>query len=214
MTNRAIIGLVVGILVAGLVLLGIEVKDLRAEVTQLSGSPLSALTGHQKQLRSSFTPPDSWWFSSNNRWDPYSELEHIQKQMNRLLDESFSGGLWRRGIPVGDNYDLSTDIKDTKDKYVINMDIPGMEKDNIDVEVRNNTLLVSGERKNENEEKNANYYKQERSFGYFSQSLPLPQDADSSAIAVNYNKGVLKIEIPKLAKANSKQQESTRIAVN
>ena len=110
-------------------------------------------------------------------------------------------------------YNLSTDIKDTRDEYVINMDLPGMDKNNINVEVKNNTLLVSGERKKDDEEKGANFYKQQRSFGYFSQSLPLPDDANVEAIAVNYDKGVLKIEIPKLAKAKPEEQV-VKIKVN
>ena len=214
MTNKLIAIGVIGVLVAGLILLGLEVKNLRAEVAQLSTAPLSTAKMHQQAMKPKFTQPADWWWSLNDRWNPYSELAQIQRRMNRLFNESFGGGLWQRGIPAGDTYDLSTDIKGTKNEYVISMDIPGMEKDQINVEVKNNTLLVSGERNNENEEKTADYYKQERSFGYFSQSLPLPEDADSSGISVNYNKGVLKIEVPKLAKANTEQQESTKIKVN
>ena len=213
MTNKSITIGIMSILVAGLIFLGLEVKDLRADVSRLSTTPAQA-TSRQQVTGPKSTRPDVWQPSSNNRWDPYAELAQIQSQMNRLFNESFSGGLWHQGIPGRDTHNLRTDINDTKDKYVIDMDIPGMEKENINVEVKNNTLLVSGERNKENEEKNGNYYRQERSFGYFSQSLPLPEDADSSGIAVNYNHGVLKIEIPKLAKAEAQQQKPVKIKVN
>ena len=214
MAKRSIIVGVVTILVVGLIFLGVEVKKLRAEVTQLSGAPSSSINPSQQQSKQKFTPPDDWWGAFNNQWDPYSELAHIQRQMNRLFNETFRGGVWHKGVPADNTYELSSDIKENKDSYVISMDIPGMEKENINVEVKNNTLFVSGERKNENEQNNANYYRQERSFGYFSQSLPLPPDASTSGISVNYKNGVLTIEIPKLAKAETPQGSATKIKVN
>jgi len=214
MTNKIIIIGVIGILVVGLVFLGLEMRNLRAEVSKLSADPGTFLQPHPQTVVPKFTRPNDPRLSLGHRWDPYAELSRIQNQMNRLFNESFTGGLFHGGLPAGHTYALSSDIKDSRNKYVINMDIPGMEKENINVEVKNNTLLVSGERNNENEEKNANYYKQERSFGYFSQAFQLPEDADASGISVNYNKGVLKIEISKLAKANPQEQESTKIKVN
>ena len=214
MAHKLVIIGVLVIFIAGLAFLGLEVKNLRTEVARLSTAPVSQMKPQRQARGPRFAQPDDWWSSRNNRWDPYAELTKIRRQMNRLFDESFSGGSWRSGIPVGNTYDLSTDIQGAKDKYVISMDIPGMEKKNIDVEVKNNTLLVSGERTNENEENDKNYYRQERSFGYFSQSLPLPDDADSSGISVDYNKGVLKIELPKLVKGETAQQESAKIKVN
>ena len=214
MASRLIIIGVIVIFVAGVVFLGLEVKNLRTEVGRLSAAPLSQMKPQRQAMGPRFTQPGDRWSLRSNGWDPYSELARLQRQMNRLFDESFSGRSWRTGISAGDTYDLSTDIQGTKDKYVVSMDIPGMEKKNIDVEVKNNTLLVSGERTNENEENDKNYYRQERSFGYFSQSLPLPDDADSSGISVDYNKGVLKIELPKLVKGETAQQESAKIKVN
>jgi len=216
MTNKSIIIAVIAILVVGLAYLGMEVKSLRREVTRLTGVPSQQTRQDPPQGGSQFTQlaADDWWPSFNSRWDPYSEMAQIQREMNRLFRESFRGGGRHRGASRANIYNLTTDIKDAQDKYVINMDIPGMEKENINVEVKNNTLLVSGKRNNEAEQKNANYYKQERSFGYFSQRLPLPNDVNPSGISVNYKKGVLTIEIPKLAKANTQAQESTKIKVN
>ncbi len=203
MTNKLIIIAVITGLIIGIVSLGIEVKKLRAE------EPASATDTRQQQNPSKF--PDVWT-AAGNRWDPYSELMQFQNEMNKLFHETFRDELWRMGN--GENlYELNTDIKDNKNNYLISMDIPGMEKENINVEVRNNTLLVSGERKEDTQEENANYYRQERSFGYFTQRLPLPEDADSSEISVTYKNGVLKIAVPKLAKTKF-QKEAIKIKVN
>ena len=214
MTNKIIIIGVVSILVVGLVFLGLEVKNLRAEITQLSRIPSATTHPDQQAVKPKFTRPDDPWLPVNIWWDPYDELSQIQSQMNRLFSETSRNKIWQRGFPDMNIYEVSKDIKDAKDKYIISMDIPGMEKENINVEVKNNILLVTGERNNGNEEKSDNYYRQERSFGYFSQSLPLPGDANSSGISVEYKKGVLTIEIPKLEKTDTQHVQSTIIPVN
>jgi len=210
--SKSILTGIIALLVLGIIFLGYQVQKLRAEVGQVLQDAKSTVSRHQQKTNLRAHRPEDWFFGFNDEWAPYSELAQIHRQMNRLFGQAFQAGL-----PSGRNmakavYGLSTDIKDTKDKYILNMDIPGMEKENIDVEVRNNILFVSGERKNQDEEKNNNYYRQERSFGYFSQRFPLPADADTTGISVNYNKGVLTIQIPKLAKAQSAR--TNRIKVN
>ncbi|MDP8266817.1 MAG: Hsp20/alpha crystallin family protein [Candidatus Aceula meridiana] len=235
MTNKIIIVGVIGVLVVGLVLLGFEVKNLRREVVQLSRRPIaSAVALRQQPMARSRQPqprqmqpkqtqprqaqskqmrPQDPRMSFYSQWDPYAEITQVQNQMRQLLDEESQGGLWYQELPSGNSYTLNSDVKDDKDKYIINVDIPGMEKENINVEVRSNTLIVSGERNNAKEQEDANYYKQERSFGYFSQAFPLPDDADASGIFVEYKKGVLTIEIPKLEKSNIPQEQSKKITV-
>ncbi len=210
MTNRTVIAGLFGVLIAGLAFLGLEARTLSAEAAQLSSSPAAANAKPDPQSTpSGLTRPDDPWMDPAARWDPFAEMARMQQQMERMFDQSLAA----RPLPAAGAYNLSTDVKDTKDRYVINMDLPGMDKNNINVEVKNNTLLVSGERKKQDEEKGTNFYKQERSFGYFSQSLPLPDDANVEAINVQYDKGVLKIEIPKLAKAKA-EEKVTKIKVN
>jgi len=243
MTNKIIVTGIIGILVVVLVFLGAEVKRLGSEVNRLSkaASPIAKID-HQparqqpirqqptrqqpirqqptrqqpnRQVRSRSLPPDDPWVAFDNSWDPYFDLAQIQRQMNQLFREaSQGGGIGYSNTPAGNSYALSTDIQDAKDKYIVRLDIPGMEKENINVEVKNKTLFVSGERSNADEEENNNYYRQERSFGYFSKALPLPDDADASGISVAYKSGVLTIEIPKLAKAATQEEPSIKIKVD
>ncbi len=137
MTNKFMITSVIAILVIGLSVLGLEVKNLRAEVAQLSSTPASAVQAQQPSVKAKFTQPNDWRLPSRSRWDPYSELTQIQQQMDQLFNQSFRGGLWPQRGPVDDLFSLNSDIKDNQDRYVVDMDIPGMEKENINVEVKN-----------------------------------------------------------------------------
>jgi len=127
------------------------------------------------------------------RWEPMRELNALQGEMNRLFnsffDEGGNGGQ-RRWVPAVDLYER-------EDSLVLKADLPGMSEDDVQIEVRDNVLTVSGERRDEQEEKQNGYYRVERSFGRFSRSLQLPGGIDTSAIAASFDNGVLQVTIPK-----------------
>jgi len=83
--------------------------------------------------------------------------------------------------------------------------VPGIEEKDIDVRVENNTLTVTGERKIEKEEKEENYRRVERQYGSFTRTFTLPQTVDTENVSATYDKGVLKINLPKKAEAKPKQ---------
>jgi HSP20 family protein len=132
------------------------------------------------------------------RWDPIRELDSLQGDMNRLFDRFFEGrvanGTARRWIPA-------MDLVETEDHLVLRGDLPGMSEDDIDIEIKDNVLTVSGERKAESEEKGEGYHRVERAFGGFSRSLTLPQGVDADQIKAEFDKGVLQVTIPKPADA-------------
>ena len=132
------------------------------------------------------------------RWDPIGELDSLQGDMNRLFDRFFEGraanGTARRWIPA-------MDLVETDDHLVLRGDLPGMSEDDIDIEIKDNVLTVSGERKAESEEKGEGYHRVERAFGSFSRSLTLPQGVDADQIKAEFDKGVLEVTIPKPAEA-------------
>ena len=101
------------------------------------------------------------------RWDPIRELDSLQSDMNRLFDRFFAGGgtnASRRWIPA-------MDLVETEDHLVLRGDLPGLTEDEIEIEIKDSVLTVSGERKAENEEKGEGYHRVERAFGGFSRSL-------------------------------------------
>ena len=125
------------------------------------------------------------------RWEPFREFATLQDRMNRLFRESFDG--------VGRDESLTTS------KVTLKLEVPGIEEKDIDVRVENNMLTVTGERKIEKEEKQENYRRVERQYGSFTRTFTLPQTVDTENVSANYEKGVLKINLPKKAEAKPKQ---------
>ncbi len=131
------------------------------------------------------------------RWDPIRELDSLQGDMNRLFDRFFEGRTdrtSRRWIPA-------MDLVETDDHLVLRGDLPGMTEDDVNIEIKDNVLTVSGERKAEHEDKGEGYHRVERSFGSFSRSLSLPQGIDPDKIEANFANGVLEVRVPKPAEA-------------
>lgn len=136
------------------------------------------------------------------KWDPFRELFSIQERMNRLFDETFSGtkigelgGVWS---PVVDVYETNSSI-------VLKAELPGIEKDDVTVEVDGSTLFLKGERRFEKDVKEENYHRMERFYGVFQRVFELPGIIDRDSISAKYNDGVLEIRFPKTQEAGSKQ---------
>jgi HSP20 family protein len=89
------------------------------------------------------------------------------------------------------------DVYDNDDSIVIKAELPGIDKEGIEIDVKDRVLTLKGERSSENEVKNDNYYRRERSFGKFERAFNLPADVDPDKIKADYKDGVLKIDIPK-----------------
>jgi HSP20 family protein len=133
------------------------------------------------------------------RWEPVREMSTLQNEMNRLFDSVFdtpaprNGGgpaAVRRWIPA-------MDLVETDDDFVLRADLPGLSEGDVNVELDDNVLTISGERKSEHEERKEGYYRVERASGSFARSLTLPEGVDANAIKANFDKGVLEVRIPK-----------------
>ena len=131
------------------------------------------------------------------RWEPARELSSLQSEMNRLFNTFFdtptsggNGGGARRWVP-------SMDLVETDDHFVLRADLPGLSEGDVAIELEDNVLTVSGERKAEHEEKKEGFYRVERSYGQFRRSLTLPDGVDADAIAARFDRGVLEVRIPK-----------------
>ena len=128
------------------------------------------------------------------RWDPTREVDSLQSEVNRLFDTFFGGqpanGSIRRWVPP-------MDLVETDDHLVLKADLPGLDRDDVNIEVKDSVLTVSGERKTEHEERADGFYRVERASGGFSRSMSLPQDVDAERIDASFDKGVLEVRIPK-----------------
>ena len=101
-------------------------------------------------------------------------------------------------------------VADRKDMIEVTVELPGMEKDDISIEVKDNMLSIAGEKKGETEVKDGDYYMQERSFGTFNRSLALPDNIEISKITSSLKNGVLTINIPK---TEAKEVKTVKIPV-
>ena len=133
------------------------------------------------------------------RWEPVRELTSLQTEMNRLFNTFFDtpttggnggGGGARRWVP-------SMDLVETPEHFVLRADLPGLSEEDVSIELEDNVLTLSGERKAEHEDKKEGYYRVERSYGQFRRSLTLPEGVDADGIKATFDKGVLEVRIPK-----------------
>jgi HSP20 family protein len=101
----------------------------------------------------------------------------------------------------GFSFDPDIDLQETPDAYVAKLDLPGIDKDKLDIKITNGQLVVSGERNQESDASGNGYRRMERSFGSFVKSVPVPANADAEGMKVDSANGVVTIRIPKLKEA-------------
>ena len=140
--------------------------------------------------------------SAITRWDPFQNLSSLQEQVNRLFETSFP----RRS----DNSALTAwapavDIFETENELVLKADLPDVNEKDLDIRVENNMLTIRGERKFEQEVKEENYLRIERTYGSFSRSFSLPNTVNTEGIKAEYKNGVLTVQLPKRAESKPKQ---------
>ena len=138
------------------------------------------------------------------RWEPFREFATLQDRMNRLFRESYNDAGRDESLTTS-SFAPAVDVYEDEHQVTLKIEVPGIEEKDIDVRVENNTLTVQGERKIEREEKEENYRRVERQYGSFTRTFTLPQTVDSENVSATYDKGVLKISLPKKAEAKPKQ---------
>jgi HSP20 family protein len=141
------------------------------------------------------------------RWEPFRELSSLQSEMNRLFNAAFETA------PTGGNggarrWTPAMDLLETDEHFVLRADLPGLTESDVNIELEDNVLTVSGERKAEHESKGEGFYRVERSFGSFSRSLTLPQGIDPEAVTAGFENGVLEVRVPK-----PEQRKPRKIAI-
>ena len=137
------------------------------------------------------------------RWEPLRDMMTAQREFDRLFREAFS--------PTGNEGEVSTrtwappvDIYENGDNLVLKAEVPGVNPEDVEVRVEDNTLYLKGERKFEKEVKEQNYHRVERSYGTFTRSFSLPNSVDSDKVTATYKDGVLTLTMPKREEAKPK----------
>lgn len=142
------------------------------------------------------------------RWNPFKELEEMEKRLSTLFGRTPvpTSGDKNEAITVAEWSPL-VDISEDEKEYVIKAEVPEMKKEEIKINIHDDVLSISGERKYEKEEKGKKYHRVERAYGSFMRSFTLPEDADGSKVNAEYKDGVLKVHLPKSEKAKPKAIE-------
>jgi HSP20 family protein len=130
------------------------------------------------------------------RFDPFQEFRrHILEAFGDKTDAT----------PNLSSFTPSVSVRETDATYLISLDLPGVDKDAIAVDLKDNAIAISGERKFENEVREEDYYRLESRYGRFERRFSLPDNADADAIEAAYKNGVLTLTLPKVQSKGAKQ---------
>ncbi len=149
-------------------------------------------------------------------WRPF---ESLRREIDRLFDETergswrypFGGSVfdvepfWRRPMTLGTA--PAVDISEKDKEYEITAELPGLDENNIEVKLSNGTLTITGEKKEEKEEKNKDHYLSERRYGSFQRCFQVPEGVDAEKIEATFKKGVLTGTLPKTPEALKKEKK-------
>lgn len=138
------------------------------------------------------------------RWQPYGAVASLQNSINKLFNDAFTR------TNVDEDFALSAwkpvvDIFDKDDAIVIHAELPGVKKEDVAIEVKDNVLTLGGERSESKEIKEDKYYRKERTFGSFHRAFSLPAAINPDTIKATFRDGILEIEIPKPEEQKPKQ---------
>jgi HSP20 family protein len=127
--------------------------------------------------------------------------EPFSNEVSRLFNTLFDEGRSQRWVPA-------MDLVEAEDHFLLKADLPGLGEEDVKIEIRDNALTISGERKSEDVHSERGWYRVERSFGQFSRSLTLPEGVDADAVEATFDRGVLEVRIPK-----PEQRKPRRISI-
>jgi HSP20 family protein len=137
------------------------------------------------------------------RRDPFRELSELQNGFNRAFSEAF--GLTGEQAPAVGAWSPTVDIFEDENQFLLKVELPEVNREDVKVAVDKNVLTISGERKLENEEKRDGYHRIERSYGQFFRSFSLSPNSNLEAISAEFKDGVLRLSIPKKEEAKPRQ---------
>jgi HSP20 family protein len=135
-------------------------------------------------------------------FDPFRNLMRIQDEINRVFDLSM-------GRPFTETAEAewapAVDVYEDENNIYVKAELPGLTEKDVDVNIMDNNLVIKGQKKKEEEKKEKNFYRLERTYGEFYRSIPLPATVDAEKVKASFKQGVLEIEMPKKEEAKPKQ---------
>ena len=139
------------------------------------------------------------------KWDPFRDVAELQNRINRMFDDSFGPSRDREDEVNMCAWRPAVDIYETETGVILSVDLPGVGKENVAVEVKDNILTLKGERFPKTEINQEAYYRQERCYGTFQRSFTLHHNIQPNLIKATFKDGMLEIEIPRPEEEQPKQ---------
>lgn len=124
----------------------------------------------------------------------YNPTDYVPTTFSSMIDRFFNENLTRTG---GSTFVPKVDIIENEKNFEVLVAVPGMKKEDFNIELKDNMLTISGERKFSEEKKDKNFHSIETQYGSFSRSFSMPENVDASKINAKYNEGILELVIPK-----------------
>ncbi len=147
--------------------------------------------GEQVEVTRREAEPASW------TGGPVSMVRRLAEEMDRAFDTfGFPAAGWRRGPLSKELWSPQVEMLERDGNIVVRADLPGLKKEDVNVEVREKALILQGERKQEQEEEREGYYRSERSYGRFYRSIPLPEGINPDEANATFKDGVLEVRMP------------------
>ena len=137
-------------------------------------------------------------------WDPFEEMKNFRKQMDKMMED-----FWAKERSLMKRMDIqepSVDIENKKNELAITVDLPGIDKKDIEINVEQDRIEIKAQKKKEAEVKKKNFYKQERAFSGFYKAFSLPAIVNPDKAKSSFNNGILKISLPKIRELPKKNK--------
>jgi HSP20 family protein len=138
------------------------------------------------------------------KWDPFRDLLSIQDRMNRLFEQTLSRSRSEEGIAAS-TWTPTVDIYETPETIVLKAELPGLSREDIEIQIRDNALTLKGERRFAKDVQQENYLRIERAYGAFQRSFTLPATIQQDKIRAVFRDGVLELTLPKAEEAKPKK---------
>ena len=141
-------------------------------------------------------------------WRPFTGLTRWETEMDRMMDEFFGRRMrpwWPERWLRAEEITPAVDVYEEKDEIVVKAELPGMEKNDIEVNISDSELTLKGEKKKEEKIEEENYFRSERSYGAFVRSVDLPTDVQADKVKASFKNGILEVRLPKTEEAKTKE---------
>lgn len=145
-------------------------------------------------------------FMGISRWDPAKDLSLMQERLNRLFSDPNDS---YPDMAEGGRFMPAVDIVETAHDVILRVELPGVQKEEIDIQIEGDILILKGERRFEKEVDQEHYYRMECSYGTFQRTFTLPRSIQKEKVQANMNRGILEIRLPKEA-----QERKIQVAVD